>query len=138
MIPGLYTERMVSGERELAHVSNDGMNDVRHCLRIADDAVLATFLTGIRSVRPQIISLLLFGSRARGDHRTHSDYDVLVVVRRKSPDLMDVLYESVLEALLTHGRLISLKIFNEQEFARLDRLGTPFTRRVRAEGQPLG
>jgi predicted nucleotidyltransferase len=102
------------------------------------DAILADFLEGIRSVRPQIGCLLLFGSRARGDHRTHSDYDVLVVVTRKSRGLLDALYESVLDVLLTHGRLISLKIFEEQEFARLQRLATPFTRRIAAEGQPLG
>lgn len=104
----------------------------------AADPVLSDFLEGIRSVRPQIGRLLLFGSRARGDHRTDSDYDVLVVVARKSPALLDVLYESVLDVLLAHGRLISLKIFKEQEFARLQGLGTPFARRVAAEGLPLG
>jgi len=102
------------------------------------DAVLADFLEGIYSVRPHITALLLFGSRARGDHRTHSDYDVLVIVRRKSPALVDALYESVLQVLLSHGRLVSLKVFEEQEFARLEKLGTPFTRRIAAEGQPLG
>lgn len=105
---------------------------------VAADAVLADFLEGIRSVRPHITALLLFGSRARGDHRTYSDYDVLVVVRRKSAALVDALYESVLQVLLTHGRLVSLKIFEEQELARLEQLGTPFTRRIAAEGQPLG
>ena len=106
--------------------------------RLARDAVLVTFLAGIRSVRPEIRRLSLFGSRARGDHRTHSDYDVLVIIHRKSPALLDVLYESVLNVLLTHGRLISLKVFQESEFARLERLDTPFIRRLRAEGQPLG
>ena len=102
------------------------------------DAVLTDFLQGIRSVRPQISRLLLFGSRARGDYRTDSDYDVLVVVGRKSPALLDALYESVLDVLLAHGRLVSLKIFEEREFDRLQGLGTPFARRVAAEGQPLG
>lgn len=104
----------------------------------AHDGVLTDFLDGIGSVRSQISTLLLFGSRARGDHRTHSDYDVLVVVSRKSPALLDVLYESVLQVLLDHGRLVSLKVFEEQQFARLQRLGTPFCRRMAMEGQPLG
>lgn len=129
---------MVSREREWAHASDHSVSDVHPRRGIAEEAVLAAFLAGIRSVQPQIINLVLFGSRARGDHRTHSDYDVLVVVRRKSPALLDVLYDSVLEALLTHGRIISLKVFDEPELARLERLGTPFTRRVRAESQPLG
>ena len=129
---------MVPHETETANASQDGVTDVPHHRGITQDAVLTTFLEGIRSVRSQIGSLVLFGSRARGDHRTDSDYDILLIVQRRSPALRDVLYESVLETLLTHGRLISLKVFDEQEFARLERLGTPFTRRVRAEGQPLG
>ncbi len=104
----------------------------------AHDGVLTDFLHGIGSVRSEIRTLLLFGSRARGDHKTHSDYDVLVVVSHKSPALLDVLYESVLQVLLDHGRLVSLKIFEEQQFARLQRLGTPFARRIALEGQPLG
>ena len=102
------------------------------------DRVLSDFLEGIRSVRGQIKELVLFGSRARGEHRTHSDYDILVIVDRRSPQLLDVLYDSVVQVLLSHGRLVSLKIFDEPQYAHLQQLGTPFMRRIAAEGQPLG
>ena len=55
------------------------------------DAVLADFLKGIEAVRPMIDRLVLFGSRARGDHRPDSDYDLLVVVGRRDPALLNVL-----------------------------------------------
>lgn len=102
------------------------------------DAVLADFLNATQAVRAQIKRVVLFGSRARGNHRTHSDYDLLVIVEQKSPALLDALYDAVVEVLLEHGRLVSLKIFEEHEYARLERLGTPFIRRIVEQGQPVG
>ena len=101
------------------------------------DAVLTDFLKGIAAVRPMIDRLILFGSRARGDHRPDSDYDLLVIARR-DPALLDALYETVMDVLLTHGRLVSLKVLDPHEFERLRRLGTPFMSRVSAEGLPVG
>ena len=43
-----------------------------------------------------------------------------------------------MDVLLTHGRLISLKVVEAREFARLRALGTPFMTRVTAEGLPVG
>lgn len=102
------------------------------------DPVLKDFLKRIEPVRTQILRLVLFGSRARADHRLDSDYDVLVIVARKENSLLDALYESVMDVLLAHGRLISLKVFEEREFARLQALQTPFTKRISEEGKPLG
>lgn len=99
--------------------------------------VLEDFLEGINSLRPAIRQLILFGSRARGNYGTDSDYDVLVVVEHKTPALLDVLYESVVDVLLTHGRLVSLKVFEGAEFARLRQLQTPFIKHIQAEGRRL-
>lgn len=101
------------------------------------DAVLTDFLKGIEAVRPMIDRLILFGSRARGDHRPDSDYDVLVIARR-DPALLDALYDAVMDVLLTHGRLVSLKVLDPREFERLRALETPFMNRVSAEGLPVG
>jgi uncharacterized protein len=101
------------------------------------DAVLADFLNRIDAVRPMIDRLILFGSRARGDHRPDSDYDLLVVARR-DPALLDALYDAVMDVLLTHGRLVSLKVLGPREFERLRALETPFLSRVTAEGVPVG
>ena len=103
-----------------------------------DDPVLQEFLEKINPLRKYITRVILFGSRARGEHRTDSDYDLLIVVPRKDDHLLDGLYEGVMDVLLAHGRLISLKIFPEGEFERLTRLQTPFMQRVTAEGVPLG
>lgn len=52
--------------------------------------------------------------------------------------LVDILYEAVMDVLLTHGRLVSLKIFEQHEFDRLQALQTPFMQRIAAEGVTVG
>ena len=49
------------------------------------DPILAEFLDRIGGIRSSVEQLVLFGSRARGDHRPDSDYDLLVVVRQRDP-----------------------------------------------------
>jgi predicted nucleotidyltransferase len=106
--------------------------------RVGNDAVLQDFLKGIELVRPRIERLILFGSRARGTHQFDSDYDLLLVVAKKDNALVDALYEAAMDVLLAHGRLVSLKIFEEQEFARLQALQTPFMQNIVNEGVSLG
>jgi len=102
------------------------------------DSVLRDFLKGIEGIRPEIRRLVLFGSRARGTYRLDSDYDILVVVERKAPSVLDALYESVMDVLLAHGRLVSLKVFEEGEFARLQGMQTPFMKDLVQHGQRIG
>ena len=105
---------------------------------ILPDEILTDFLTKIAPLRLRISRILLFGSRARGDFTPDSDYDLLVIVPEKSADLMDALYDAVVDTLLEHGRLISLKVFSQEDFHRLSSIPTPFMQRVLAEGVPLG
>lgn len=105
---------------------------------VASDPTLKFFLKSIVKVRPEIQQLILFGSRARGDALPDSDYDLLLVVHVKTEALLDALYDAVIETLLTSGRLVSLKIFTESEYRRLNKLSTPFMRRIQTEGLPVG
>ena len=89
-------------------------------------------------MRPRIKRIVLFGSRAKGTERPDSDYDLLLVVTQKDDELVDVLYEAVMDVLLAHGRLVSLKIFQEKEFARLQALQSPFMQHVEREGILVG
>ena|SRR5881409_2879577 len=105
---------------------------------VGSDETLRLFLNRIAGVRGEIRHLILFGSRARGDARSDSDYDLLVVVAKRTNALLDALYDAVMETLLVSGRLVSLKIFVGSEYERLNKLSTPFMRRVREQGVPLG
>lgn len=96
------------------------------------------FLARVAPVRGDIFSLYFFGSRARGDAGPGSDYDVLVVLRKKEKDVIDTLYEAVLDVLLKHGQVVSLKLFTLEEFERLHALCTPFIENVLREGVRIG
>jgi predicted nucleotidyltransferase len=102
------------------------------------DPVIQDFLNRIAALRPRIEKIILFGSRARGDDKPYSDYDILLVVPERKQDLVDHLYDAVVDVCISTGRLISLKIFARDQFERLAAIPTPFMRNVLNEGIPLG
>lgn len=102
------------------------------------DNTLKYFLNEIKLLRDDITSIYLFGSRARGDFRPDSDYDLLIVVKQKERGFIDGLYEAVMNTLLREGRLMSLKIFEEKQFEYLTSIPTPFMERVIKGGIKIG
>ena len=81
----------------------------------------------------QLDSVLLFGSRARGEARPTSDIDILVVVRGSHSygDLMKRTSPIVAELSLQHDVVIS-RVFVSKE--RFEREQSPFLLNVRDEG----
>ena len=79
--------------------------------------------------------IILFGSRARGDARAESDYDVVVVVDRRSPDVREALLEIEVDLLDRHGSLVACLLRDEREWAASQ--GLPIGLNVAREGVPL-
>jgi len=52
-------------------------------LAVFEDSTIQEFLRQIAPVRSELDRLILFGSRARGDSKPSSDYDILVVMPEK-------------------------------------------------------
>lgn len=73
------------------------------------DAILAT--DGDRVTR-----VILFGSRARGDARRDSDFDLLVVVRGLSPDERTAYRLGLYRALRGKGVVAEPWVMDEEEF----------------------
>ncbi len=105
---------------------------------IQHDPVIQEFLYRIASVRDRLQKLILFGSRARGDQKPYSDYDILVVVLEKDRPLIDALYDATMEVLYKTHRLISLKIYRQADFEKFAAIPTPFIGNVLREGVPVG
>lgn len=103
-----------------------------------NDEIVNRFLDLITPALKQIRDIYLFGSRCRDDWRPDSDYDILIVVKKKDRMLIDNFYNAVIDILLSTGRLISLKIFTASEFDRLKSIPTPFIQNVITEGIKLG
>ena len=84
-----------------------------------------------------LVSLRLFGSRARGEGTPESDLDVLVLVRSKDPNLCRRIVDAALEADLTYDTNLAPTILTLAEFDRNREYYTPFYRNVEAEGRSL-
>ena len=110
----------------------------RKLISASEDPVIQTFLRRTTPIRARIEKMILFGSRARGDDRPYSDYDILVVVPEKERALVDALYEATMDVLYETQRLISLKIYRKADFEKFAALPTPFIRNVLSDGVILG
>ncbi len=103
------------------------------------DRVISKFIQANKNLKNKIRFIYLFGSRARGDEKPYSDYDLLLIVSENFTLAdKDSLYDHVMDILLATGAVISLKIFKEGEFSKLRELGTPFIRNVLKEGVKVG
>lgn len=106
--------------------------------QVRDDPVIRQFLEKIADVRERVAKVVLFGSRARGDNRPWSDYDVLLLVDKRDQTLKDRIYDSVVEIQADLGCDLSLKIIPEAQWERQRALGSRFVANVTREGIVLG
>ncbi len=70
-------------------------------------------------------SVLLYGSKARGDYSNDSDIDILVVADAVTPDIKDIIRDTVLDVQLEYSLPISVHIrsfdyFTTQQNNRLN------------------
>jgi predicted nucleotidyltransferase len=81
---------------------------------------LATEYAGLIRHRlgARVREIILFGSRARGDAEEASDYDCVVVVDRKTPDVREAILDADVAMLDRHERLFAALLYSENEWQR--------------------
>ena len=84
-----------------------------------------------------LLSLRLFGSRARGEETDESDLDVLIIVKEKDRALCRRIVEESLEVDLACDMNLAPTILTAEEYRQNQEYGTPFYRNVEREGVPL-
>jgi len=84
-----------------------------------------------------LLSLRIFGSRARGEGTDESDLDVLVLIKRKDRALCRRIVEESLEVDLAYGTNLAPTILTVDEYRQNQEYGTPFYRNVEREGVSL-
>jgi predicted nucleotidyltransferase len=100
------------------------------------DPVLSTYLRALQHLEgDRLVRAVLFGSRARGDARADSDYDIAVFLKNFSNrwDEKDKLLEIETAIILETGAVINSKPFPEG--AENER--TPLMHEIRLEGIDL-
>ena len=84
-----------------------------------------------------LISLRLFGSRARGEGTEESDLDVLIVLREKNRALCRRIVTEALEIDLAYDTNLAPTILSVEEYQQNRNCYTPFYRNVERESVSL-
>lgn len=85
----------------------------------------------------RIVSIYAFGSRVRGDYEEWSDFDVLVVVINKTPEIESEVISVFVDEEIKSGLSFTLVIKDRDAFEMERRFETPFYENIMKEGMPL-
>ncbi len=85
----------------------------------------------------QLLSAVLFGSRARGDAEPDSDMDLLVVLRQLNHETRKAVRYLAADLWLTHDVYLSTRVYSAAEWARLQDMNTLLYRNIRRDGIEL-
>ena len=100
-----------------------------------ESRVVDSFVKELREkLGDELLSIRLFGSRARGDFSEDSDIDLFVLVREKTPALRDILAETATEYDIEHGLPLSIVLYDLLEYGKNKELGSFFFESVEREG----
>jgi len=103
----------------------------------ADRRLLAECKAAIREVAPEA-DLILYGSRARGDAREDSDYDLLVLVDREvDMDLERAVVDRLVPLEVRTGQILTVLIYSRTRWNSAQYRAMPFHRNVTREGVPV-
>lgn len=100
-----------------------------------DKSALSIFKKRMRkALEKDRIRLILFGSKARGDHHPNSDIDVLIIVKNMTPKKSRIISNIATEIFLEKQVDISPHVYSQKEYQKLLSLQTPFMLFVKQEG----
>ena len=82
-----------------------------------------------------VMDIILFGSHARGDAGEGADYDCVVIVDHKTPDVREVVLDADVAMLDRHGSLFAALLYDESQWQRVQQ--SPLGWNIRREGVRL-
>ncbi len=97
------------------------------------DAIAQEYSKKVRSaLGSRVRDIILFGSRARGDYREWSDYDVLIIVDKRDREIVKAIRKMAVQILDEHDRLVGNIIYDTREWERKKRYS--LGRNIQREG----
>ena len=105
-------------------------------MRKKDEAALYRLKEVLKN-RPEVLDIIVYGSKARGDDTPDSDIDVMIRVEEYTPEIESAIDEAVFEINLAHECLISTVIFGRREIDEGPMGESPLYKRIEEEGIPI-
>jgi len=100
------------------------------------DDIAREYATQIRArLGARVKEIRLFGSRARGDAQEHSDYDVLIVLDQRNPELRAEILDIAAHIMDQYDVLIATVLRSVDEWRKAQ--GYPFARNIARESVAL-
>ena len=100
---------------------------------ILTDRVVQEFASEIRHrLGSQVKKMFLYGSRARGDAREDSDYDMLVVLDKRTPEIRSTILEIERSLMDRYGVLVASILRSEEEWQNVQKF--PLAYNIAREG----
>lgn len=81
-----------------------------------------------------VLSVYLFGSRARGDVSPDSDIDLAVLLKEVNPENEKAVRYLAADVWLDSGLFLSTRVWSEDHWHRLKKLQTRLYRNIQREG----
>lgn len=104
----------------------------------SEKAAVRAFLKALNNCFPeQVVSAILFGSKARGDSRTGSDVDVLVILRQEGWQLTNAISTLAARISYEHDILLGPILIGQKRWERMRRAQFSLCRNVAREGLVL-
>lgn len=85
----------------------------------------------------QLVSVLLFGSKARGNVRKGSDIDIFILVKNKKNNVNDKIAQVTADVLDDYNILLSPVSYDMYEAQKNLKMGSFFFEAVEKEGIPI-
>ena len=89
------------------------------------------------SLGDNMVFLELFGSKVRGKSSPDSDIDVLLVVRKKTPEVRDMIFNILFDLDPYYEFKISPVIYSDFEYKKNEELKSTFIEIIKKEGVML-
>lgn len=109
---------------------------MKNLLRIKQDENLRHFLFKLEAhFKENLKRVILFGSRARGDSAEDSDYDLLIILDKVTPETNELIDELSGEMLYEYNAVFSVFVYTEKDLD--SREYSPFIMNLRKEAVEL-
>ena len=103
-----------------------------------EDKIIMEFVKEVSSkTGKHIKSIILFGSRVKNTYKPYSDYDFLIVLDQRKHNIINKIYDEVVNFLLNYEVDISLKIYSKRDYLEKFSLGTPFMEEIKKHGKVI-